>query len=87
MDKPTIKRLIDHHLAIGDPLPGRRYRHYTGAVYEVLHLAFGADSQAVEVVYRCAESGVVFCRPLSAWRFTAPSLGCGKRYEEITTNE
>ncbi len=49
------------------PIPGRRYKHYKGGVYEVISMATHTETQEAMVVYVSLLFGTVFVRPLELW--------------------
>lgn len=49
------------------PLPGQRFRHYKGGLYEVVTVATLEATYEPLVVYRAEVDGAVWARPLSQW--------------------
>ena len=65
----------------GEPLPGERWRHYKGGLYEVVARGVIEATCEPAVVYRSAkpdERHQVFIRPLSNWTEDVP--GHGRRF-------
>jgi len=49
------------------PLPGEKWKHYKGGVYEVITLANHTETQETLVIYKSLSFGGVYARPLSMW--------------------
>lgn len=49
------------------PMPGTRWKHYKGGVYEVITLANHSETQEPLVIYKSIPFGSVYARPLSMW--------------------
>ncbi len=49
------------------PMPGSRWKHYKGGVYEVITLANHSETQEPMVIYKSIPFGSVYARPLSMW--------------------
>lgn len=49
------------------PMPGSRWKHYKGGVYEVITLANHSETQEPLVIYKSIPFGSVYARPLSMW--------------------
>lgn len=49
------------------PMPGERWKHYKGGVYEVITLANHSETKEPLVIYRSIPFGSVYARPLSMW--------------------
>ena len=52
---------------INYPLPGEKYQHYKGGVYEVICLANHTDNNEVLVIYKSLSFGSTYARPLNEW--------------------
>ncbi|OAI49377.1 hypothetical protein AYO44_06455 [Planctomycetaceae bacterium SCGC AG-212-F19] len=50
------------------PPTGSRFRHYKGAVYEVVGCCLLEATRAPCVLYRPAGSDLTWCRPLADWQ-------------------
>lgn len=50
------------------PMPGERWQHYKGGVYEVITLANHSETQEALVIYKSIPFGSVYARPLSMWQ-------------------
>jgi hypothetical protein len=48
-------------------IPGKLYRHYKGGIYEVMHLAKHTETDEILVIYRSAQFGTYYARPLDNW--------------------
>jgi hypothetical protein len=48
-------------------IPGKRYQHYKGGVYTVLHLAKHTETDEILVIYKSDMFGTYYARPLSTW--------------------
>ena len=49
------------------PMPGERWKHYKGGVYEVITLANHSETKEPLVIYKSIPFGSVYARPLSMW--------------------
>jgi hypothetical protein len=49
------------------PMPGERWKHYKGGVYEIITLANHSENQEALVVYKSIPFGSVYARPLAMW--------------------
>jgi hypothetical protein len=49
------------------PMPGERWKHYKGGVYEIITLANHSENQESLVVYKSIPFGSVYARPLAMW--------------------
>lgn len=49
------------------PLPGTRWRHFKGGVYEVLVVAIAEASLEPQVVYKSLQTDDYWTRPLRVW--------------------
>ena len=49
------------------PMPGERWQHYKGGIYEVITLANHSESKEALVVYQSIPFGSIYARPLSMW--------------------
>lgn len=49
------------------PMPGERWKHYKGGVYEVITLANQSETKEPLVIYKSIPFGSVYARPLSMW--------------------
>jgi hypothetical protein len=49
------------------PMPGERWKHYKGGVYEIVTLANHSETKEPLVIYRSIPFGSVYARPLSMW--------------------
>lgn len=49
------------------PLPGERYQHYKGGVYEVICLANHTDTRESLVIYKSLSFGSTYARSLNEW--------------------
>lgn len=49
------------------PMPGERWKHYKGGVYEIITLANHSETQEPLVIYKSIPFGSVYARPLSMW--------------------
>lgn len=59
-----IKREINSHPLEMEILPGQRYRHYQGGIYEIVtELAEHTETASPMVVYRDVETGTLYARP------------------------
>ena len=52
---------------INYPLPGEKYQHYKGGMYEVICLANHTDNNEVLVIYKSLSFGSTYARPLNEW--------------------
>lgn len=50
------------------PMPGERWQHYKGGVYEIITLANHSETQEALVIYKSIPFGSVYARPLSMWQ-------------------
>jgi hypothetical protein len=50
------------------PMPGERWQHYKGGVYEIITLANHSETQEAMVIYKSIPFGSVYARPLSMWQ-------------------
>jgi hypothetical protein len=57
------------------PLPGQRFRHYKGGLYEVVAVARLEATHEPLVVYRAEVDGTVWARPLAQWSETVEHEG------------
>lgn len=48
-------------------IPGKRYRHYKGGIYTVLHLAKHTETDEILVIYQSDGFGSYYARPLKVW--------------------
>ena len=49
------------------PMPGERWKHYKGGVYEIVTLANHSETKEPLVIYKSIPFGSVYARPLSMW--------------------
>lgn len=87
MSEDELRRLWIESCANG-PQPWSQWRHYGGAVYEVITLALiEVDKEPVVVYRRCPrDSSFVWCRPLSQWNQEVQHNGeTVRRFTEIPT--
>jgi hypothetical protein len=49
------------------PMPGERWQHYKGGVYEIITLANHSETQEPLVIYKSIPFGSVYARPLTMW--------------------
>ncbi len=49
-------------------MPGERWQHYKGGVYEIITLANHSETQEALVIYKSIPFGSVYARPLSMWQ-------------------
>jgi hypothetical protein len=49
------------------PMPGERWKHYKGGVYEVITLANHSETKEPLVIYKSISFGSVYARPLAIW--------------------
>lgn len=49
------------------PIPGKRYQHYKGGHYRVLHLAKHTENEEILVIYQSIHYGTYYARPLENW--------------------
>lgn len=49
-------------------MPGERWQHYKGGVYEIITLANHSETQEAMVIYKSIPFGSVYARPLSMWQ-------------------
>lgn len=49
------------------PLPGQKYRHYKGGIYEVVSMAIHTETQEKLVVYKSLNFGSIYVRPFEIW--------------------
>lgn len=49
------------------PMPGERWKHYKGGVYEIITLANHSETKEPLVIYKSVPFGSVYARPLSMW--------------------
>lgn len=54
------------------PIPGRKYKHYKGGIYEVVSMATHTETQEAMVVYTSLLFGTLYVRPLEIWNQDAP---------------
>jgi hypothetical protein len=50
------------------PMPGERWQHYKGGIYEIITLANHSETQEALVIYKSIPFGSVYARPLSMWQ-------------------
>jgi len=50
------------------PMPGERWQHYKGGVYEIITLANHSETQDALVIYKSIPFGSVYARPLNMWQ-------------------
>ncbi len=50
------------------PMPGERWQHYKGGIYEIITLANHSQTQEALVIYKSIPFGSVYARPLSMWQ-------------------
>ncbi len=50
------------------PMPGERWQHYKGGVYEIITLANHSETQEALVIYKSIPFGSVYARPLNMWQ-------------------
>ena len=48
-------------------MPGERWQHYKGGVYEIITLANHSETAEALVIYRSVPFGSVYARPLEMW--------------------
>jgi hypothetical protein len=53
------------------PIPGRKYKHYKGGVYEIVSMATHTETQEAIVVYKSLLFGSLYVRPLDIWNKVA----------------
>ncbi len=53
---------------INYPMPGERWQHYKGGIYEIITLANHSETQDPLVVYKSIPFGSVYARPLEMWK-------------------
>jgi hypothetical protein len=49
------------------PMPGERWQHYKGGIYEIITLANHSETQEALVIYKSIPFGSIYARPLSMW--------------------
>ena len=49
-------------------MPGERWQHYKGGIYEIITLANHSETQDPLVVYKSIPFGSVYARPLEMWQ-------------------
>jgi len=49
-------------------MPGERWQHYKGGVYEIITLANHSETQDALVIYKSIPFGSVYARPLNMWQ-------------------
>ena len=49
-------------------MPGERWQHYKGGVYEIITLANHSETQEAMVIYKSIPFGSVYARPLNMWQ-------------------
>jgi hypothetical protein len=50
------------------PMPGERWQHYKGGIYEIITLANHSETQEAMVIYKSIPFGSVYARPLTMWQ-------------------
>lgn len=60
------------------PMIGRKYDHYKGGQYEVMHIATHTETNEPTVIYRSLIFGGMYARPLSLW-FDKVETDAGER--------
>jgi hypothetical protein len=48
-------------------MPGERWKHYKGGVYEVITLANHSETKEALVIYKSVPFGSIYARPLHMW--------------------
>ena len=48
-------------------MPGERWKHYKGGVYEIISLANHSETKEALVIYKSVPFGSVYARPLTMW--------------------
>ncbi len=48
-------------------MPGERWKHYKGGVYEIISLANHSETKEALVIYKSVPFGSVYARPLEMW--------------------
>ena len=48
-------------------MPGERWKHYKGGVYEIVTLANHSETKEALVIYKSVPFGSVYARPLEMW--------------------
>ena len=48
-------------------MPGERWKHYKGGVYEIISLANHSETKEALVIYKSVPFGSVLGRPLAMW--------------------
>jgi hypothetical protein len=56
-----MKKFIDY------PLPGEKYLHYKGGMYEVICIANHTENNEAMVIYKSLSFGSIYARPLVEW--------------------
>lgn len=48
-------------------MPGERWKHYKGGVYEIISLANHSETKEALVIYKSVPFGSIYARPLTMW--------------------
>jgi len=81
-----------NELLASAPEPGSRWQHYRGGIYEVVTAAIEEEFHRVVVIYRSANSPVVWSRPIHQWHQevtlnTETGIARVSRFTRIETEE
>ena len=74
------------------PIPGDRYEHYKGGIYEIISMATHTETQEKMIVYKSLNFGSVYVRPYAEFtkNVELPVVGSlltlsgGVRFEKIS---
>jgi hypothetical protein len=78
-----VKTTLEHseaQIAASGVRPGQRYRHFKGAVVEVVCACLDEANCQPLVVYRHVEDGRTWARHLESFVARVPALGIGLEY-------
>lgn len=56
------------------PVPGQKYQHYKGGIYEIVSMAAHTETAEQMVVYKSVNFGTVYVRPYTEWNKPVENL-------------
>ena len=65
------------------PLPGERYQHYKGGIYEIISMATHTETKEIMVVYKSINFGSVYVRPYDIFDLYVPDDSLKKKFTKI----
>lgn len=67
------------------PIPGEKWQHYKGGIYEIIALANHSEDMQPYVVYRSLSFGTTYARPFSMWHDVIDKQGYAgaKRFKKL----